>query len=165
MRWIDYLYDTMISIQICEGPIGVRVGDKGDGTYEVLPAPEGMNSTQWKDGNALGGYGAFAITPDTFTNVLRFPSTDAKVAFMTEYMDPYADTEAFPSVYYTVAESEEVALLRTDLLSYIERRASDWIMNGGIEEQWDSYVNELGAMGLNRLMEINQAAYDRYIGK
>lgn len=165
MRWIDYLYDTMISIQICEGPIGVRVGDKGDGTYEVLPAPEGMNSTQWKDGNALGGYGAFAITPDTFTNVLRFPSTDAKVAFMTEYMDPYADTEAFPSVYYTVAESEEVALLRTDLLSYIERRASDWIMNGGIEEQWDSYVNELGAMGLSRLMEINQAAYDRYIGK
>ena len=64
-----------------------------------------------------------------------------------------------------MAESEEVALLRTDLLSYIERRASDWIMNGGIEEQCDGYVSELGAMGLNRLMEINQAAYDRYIGK
>ena len=41
----------------------------------------------------------------------------------------------------------------------------DEIMNGGIDEQWDSYLNELDAMRLTRLMEINQAAYDRYIGK
>ena len=87
MRWINYLYDTMISVQICEGPVGVRVEDQGDGTYMVKPAPEGMNSTQWKDGNALGGFGAFAITSDTFTNVLRFPSTDAKVAFLTDYVE------------------------------------------------------------------------------
>ena len=165
MRWINYLYEQMISIQICEGPVNVRVADMGDGTYMVQGPPEGVNSTQWKDGNALGGFGAFAITADTFTNVLRFPSTDAKVAFLTGYMDQYADTEAFPAVYYTVAESEEVALLKTDLLSYIERRASDWIMNGGIEEDWDSYLNELDAMGLGRLVEINQAAYDRFIAQ
>ena len=165
MRWIDYLYDTLISIQICEGPIGVRVNDNGDGTYEVLPAPEGMNSTQWKDGNALGGSGSFAITPETFTNVLRFPSTDDKVAFISSTLDPLADTEPFPSVYYTVEESEEVALLKTELLTYIERRASDWIMNGGINEQWDAYLAELNAMGLERLLEINQNAYNRFIGK
>lgn len=165
MRWIDYLYDTLISIQICEGPIGVRVADNGNGTYEVLPAPEGMNSTQWKDGNALGGFGSFAITPETFTNVLRFPATDDKVAFISGTLDPLADTEPFPSVYYTVEESQEVALLKTELLTYIERRASDWIMNGGIQDQWESYLNELNAMGMGRLLEINQAAYDRYIGK
>lgn len=163
MRWIDYILDTYTSMQICEGPIGVRIADKGDGTYEVKPAPEGKNATQWKDENALGGSGFFAITSNTFANILRFPATDAKVAFLNESALPYADKEAFPPVYYTVEEADEVALLKTDILSYIERKGSEWIMNGGVDEQWDAYLAELNAMGLTRLMEINQAAYDRFI--
>lgn len=163
MRWIDYILDTYISMQICEGPIGLRIKDNGDGTYEINPAPEGKNATQWKDENALGGSGFFAITSNTFANILRFPATDAKVAFMNENVLPYADKEAFPPVYYTVEEADEAALIKTDILSFIERKASEWIMNGGVDEQWDAYLKELNAMGLERFLQINQAAYDRYI--
>ena len=31
-----------------------------------------------------------------------------------------------------------------------------------MEEGWDSFVNTVNGMGLERLIEIEQAAYDRY---
>lgn len=40
-----------------------------------------------------------------------------------------------------------------------------WVYEGGIEEEWDDYVAQLNQMGLERLMEIRQAALDRYYGK
>ena len=39
---------------------------------------------------------------------------------------------------------------------------ASWIVNGGIDEQWDAYVDQLNQMGLERLMEIYQEALDVY---
>lgn len=38
---------------------------------------------------------------------------------------------------------------------------ASWIVNGGIDEQWDAYVDQLNK-GLERLMEIYQEALDVY---
>ena len=163
MRWIDYIYDQKVSMQICEGPIGTRITDNGDGTYEIAPPPEGKTATQWKDENAMGGYGFFAITSDTFSNVFRIPTTDNKVAFMNEEMIPISDTEPFPGVYYTLEEAEEMSLLQSDITSYVERKTSEWIMNGTIDDEWDDFLQELNNRGLDKWLEINQAAYDRFV--
>jgi len=163
MRWIDNILDTITSIEVCEGPIDVRVMDMKNGTFDIAPPPPGKNATQWKDENALGGSGFFAITAHTFEHVLRFPTTDNKVAFMNSNLFRYSDKEAFPPVYYTAEEADEVALLRTDIISFIERRASEWIMNGRIDAEWDAYMRELESMGNSKLLSINQAAYNRFI--
>ena len=34
-----------------------------------------------------------------------------------------------------------------------------------IEQQWDAYVNELNAMGLDEVLKVYQASYDRWNGK
>ena len=65
-----------------------------------------------------------------------------------------------------MTESESVALPLGDTPLYqpsagFETWAS-WIVNGGIDEQWDAYVDQLNQMGLERLMEIYQEALDVY---
>ena len=58
-----------------------------------------------------------------------------------------------------------MTMLATDLISYVETTGARWVYEGGIEEEWDDYVAQLNQMGLERLMEIRQAALDRYYGK
>ena len=35
-------------------------------------------------------------------------------------------------------------------------------MNGGIEEEWDSYLTKLNDMGLQELLAVYQEGLDRY---
>ena len=37
--------------------------------------------------------------------------------------------------------------------------------NGNIDAEWDTYLSELDNMGLQRWLEIKQAAYDRYMAE
>jgi putative aldouronate transport system substrate-binding protein len=66
-------------------------------------------------------------------------------------------------VYYTAEESAEMAQLQTDMLQYIERKASEWIMNGNIDAEWDAYIAELDRVGQQEWLQIKQTAYDRYM--
>jgi putative aldouronate transport system substrate-binding protein len=91
------------------------------------------------------------------------PSTDEKVAFLDTYLDKFADPDPFPPVYYSAEESVDMLQLQTDMVQYIERKASEWIMNGQIEAEWDAYLTEIERVGLPRWLSIKQAAYDRYI--
>ena len=39
---------------------------------------------------------------------------------------------------------------------------ASWVVNGGIEEEWDSYIQQLENMGLNEMRQIYQDAYDAF---
>ena len=46
--------------------------------------------------------------------------------------------------------------------SYVKQQASKWVVEGGIEKEWDSYKETLKNMGLDEFMKIQQEAYNRY---
>lgn len=68
----------------------------------------------------------------------------------------------YPVVNYTAEQSEEISSLTVDIYKYVNETWASWIVNGGIDEQWDAYVDQLNQMGLERLMEIYQEALDVY---
>ena len=37
-----------------------------------------------------------------------------------------------------------------------------WIVEGGVEEEWDTYMSTLEKMGYDEFMEIQQTALERY---
>ena len=50
----------------------------------------------------------------------------------------------------------------TDITSYIQLAKSQFIIGElDIDKDWDTYTQTLEQMGLSRLVEIEQAAYDR----
>lgn len=72
----------------------------------------------------------------------------------------------YPTVVYTEEETTERATLYTDMYNYLKNSYAQFITGErDIDSDWDSHIAELNKMGLERLMEIEQAAYDRYCGK
>ena len=52
--------------------------------------------------------------------------------------------------------------VQSEIITYVNRRAAEWVANGKIDEEWDSYLQELENMRLGEMMEIVQAAQTRF---
>ena len=52
--------------------------------------------------------------------------------------------------------------LDTDIKKYAEQKKADWILNGGIEEEWDSYLQKMEDYGLSEYLAIKQKYFDQY---
>ena len=50
----------------------------------------------------------------------------------------------------------------TAVRQYAERKKAEWILNGGIEKEWDSYLDEMEKLGLSKMLEIKQKYLDEY---
>lgn len=71
----------------------------------------------------------------------------------------------FPDLLYTEEEASERSTLAADISAYLRTMKASFIMGEmDIDANWDSYLAELESMGLNELLAIEQAAYDRLIG-
>ena len=40
---------------------------------------------------------------------------------------------------------------------------ASWILNGGIEEEWDGYLQKMEDYGLSEYLEIKQKYFDAYL--
>lgn len=70
----------------------------------------------------------------------------------------------FPQLLYSADEAKERSMLKTDIDTYVNMMTASFIMGeADIESTWDSYVAEIERMGLDKLVAIEQAAYDRFM--
>lgn len=78
---------------------------------------------------------------------------------------PFA-VSTFPDtkMKYTSEESASMTQKQTDITSYVDQMRAKFIT--GVEPltdaSWDAYVNEIKKMGIEDLLKIKQAAYDRW---
>ena len=71
--------------------------------------------------------------------------------------------DMYPVMSYTEEESTELATLKTGLQNYMKNIRTQFIVGEeDIDKGWDNYINQLDQMGLKRLLQIEQAAYDRF---
>ena len=69
----------------------------------------------------------------------------------------------FPLLVYTADETAERASLLADIQTYIKTMKAQFIIGEtDIDSNWDTFINTLNGMRLQRLLEIEQQAYDRY---
>ena len=74
--------------------------------------------------------------------------------------------DVYPTLFYTDAENSERAIIVTDITNYFGNMVARFVTGqSDIDAEWDNYLKKLDDMGLPRLLEIEQAAYDRYVGK
>ena len=73
---------------------------------------------------------------------------------------------AYPTLKYTAEELEERSILFADIYNYLTSTKVQFIIGEvDIDATWQNYIAKLNEMGLQRLLEIEQAAYDRYISQ
>lgn len=86
--------------------------------------------------------------------------------------DVWADTSMIEGNYnlpgsfisFTAEETEQISATLSDISTYFAEHIATFI-NGedDITTQWDSFVEKLDSMGINKITEIYQDAYDRYL--
>ena len=69
------------------------------------------------------------------------------------------------SLAFTAEETEEISEIRATLKTYTKECKIRFITGDmSIENEWDSYLEELNQIGLERFLEVSQIAYDRVKG-
>lgn len=142
------------------------------------PAPEGWESWSQYDlqksyineafdviAPAVSGTAAYAMQngshkPEDLERWVEL-NVDAWRANIMKRIDSVKIVEGYPALNY----SEDIATERTSLVTDIQlycRTAQAQFITGevDIEAGWDDFINTLNKMGLPRLLEIEQEAYD-----
>ena len=71
------------------------------------------------------------------------------------YLDDMHSKYVYPNVFMSIDDTNRVSQLDTDIKKYAEQKKADWILNGGIEEEWDEYLQKMEDYGLLRPVRIS----------
>ncbi len=166
LQWIDQMYEPTISMQAMYGPIGVFFEETPDenGVYVNAAPPEGMTEGEMKSTYELQGvlaqlnehYGSLYYMEDR--------AQERLVDLETVWFPDITDLSYFPTnVVYSLEEVDVINDNLEDIKDYTDEMAAKWLTQGGIEEDWDTYVAQLESMGIYEVISAQQAAYDRYM--
>lgn len=164
MRWIDLHFDPETSLQLDQGLFGRTLEKSSDGTYHYLPVPDGKTFTEMIHDYSPGVNGVGAVTMEVASK-LELNANLQERKELDQFFEPYnvPAQEVFPDVYFTMEEVEEISALETDIKAYVDQCYANWIVNGGIDDQWDDYLKKLEQMQIQDYIRIYQTAYDRYL--
>ena len=162
MAWADRFYTEEASIQNFYGSEGVGTQKNADGTYTVLEPRYGMSADTCAWVSSLRDFGPKYVS-DSFNEKILYAGEngDAAKLALDASMKQYA-VPAYPNVSYTVEQLDDLRTLYTDINAYVSTYQASWVTEGGVEEQWNDYINTLNRMGLDKFLKIQTDAYNTY---
>ena len=164
MRWVDYLYSEEGSLLIHYGPENNLYKVLENGMYEYI-IPEDGRGTEEKRGGELTPDCGLAlpkwVRSMTETN-WNSPLQQARAVQVDEKLWPNA-VLAMPNLYFTLEEQQELDIIMTDLNKYEDENAAKYITGELALADWSNFTDQIMRMQVERVVEINQAAYDRWV--
>lgn len=167
MRWLDYLFTE-------EGALLANYGVEGD-TFEFDENGDPVytdkivnNENGWTMTQTMASYlcpsAGIANWSDWTRELAGVPEKDQACYDVWSEAD---DTWRLPSsVTLTQDESTERAALYADISTTVKEQTAQFISGAlDIESNWDAYIASLESSGIERAIEITQAAYDRYLAR
>lgn len=156
VRFGDYIQDPIKSLEYSEGLFGQNIIDNGDGTYSRKSPMEIHEVTAGSDPTVL--------LRETYQKILP-GAWDIQRTFKQNLYEPVAaKANTYPSaIKKTPDEAFELSTLETDIKQYVTQMRAKWVVEGGIEAEWDAYIKQLESMGLDRFLEIYSEMYQRYL--
>ncbi|MDF2802201.1 MAG: sugar transporter substrate-binding protein [Anaerocolumna sp.] len=161
LRWMDQFYTEDASIQTFYGSFGVAVEKTGD-SYSLLPPTDGNSADTFAWISSLRDFGPKYVE-DGFNDKVNLPtdSGDGLKLQLDKELREYAKP-AYPNVSYTNEQLNELSILYLDINSYVTTMQAKWVTEGGIDEEWDTYLDTLKQMGYDDFMKIQLDAYNNY---
>lgn len=170
VRWVDYLYTKEGSDLINVGPEGdfweYTENEKGE-TVRVFTG-ENIDKMEDARGNVALDYGFNApglqldIKEDVRIN--KNEENILKDFFFEEVRNKILKYEEvpFPIMHLTEEENQQIADIMTDINVLVEQAEAKFITGVDPLSKYDDYVKTLEKMGVRKVEEIYQVAYDRF---
>jgi putative aldouronate transport system substrate-binding protein len=77
-------------------------------------------------------------------------------------------SSVFPGLAYTDEESEIILPIKNDIKLFLENSKAMFVTGESdinSDSNWNDYIGRLESMGMRKMLEAVQSAYDRYMGK
>ncbi|MEQ9809313.1 ABC transporter substrate-binding protein [Streptococcus jiangjianxini] len=166
-KWIDAQYKPIQSVQNNWGTYGdtkqqnIFEFNKETNSLKHLPL-DGTAPTELRQKTEVGG--PLAILDSYYGDITTMPD-DAKWRLdllQANYVPYMKNDEIYPKVFMEEEDLDKIAQVEADMMDYITRKRSEWITNGGIDDEWESYLKELEKYGLKDYMKLKQKYYDEF---
>ncbi len=171
LAFYDKWYEPETVMQLQYGPIGVYFNDKDEnGVWNSITEDEAKEKFGKGAGELKSYYevaGPKLILSDYYSST--FNMEDRAIERLTDlydyWMPQVKDTSVYPvDCVFTAEELETIDMYRTDFENAVSEQEGLWIKEGGpTDEEWNAYVDMLNNnCGMQELLDVYQAAYDRY---
>jgi len=169
MRFINELYNPVVSMQVLFGSIGPNIEDNGGDTYTVLPPGDPkMDPGTWKWTSTMADAGPMYIADNINLNLGKdMQEVLTQSEPLQNALDVNPKKDVFPGMFikYTAADNNTMSLNNTNVMNLANTNFAKWVTKGGIESEWDAYVKENKKAGMEKNIEIMQKYYDEYMSK
>jgi putative aldouronate transport system substrate-binding protein len=165
-RFLDYAYGPEGHMYYNFGTEGVSYNMiDGEPVYTdlVIENPQG-----WSVGQALSAYtkavsGGGPMALDNAVNPQFYTLPEQKAA-LSAFNTPGASGYLMPPLTPTQEESRELAMIMNEINTYSEEMITKFIIGTETlnDASWNAYVNAITRLNINRALEIQNAAFDRY---
>lgn len=168
IKLLDQFYTDDFGVQSYYGSFDTGMTTKyDDGTYSIQ-CTEGydtIDEAKWFLALVDNGVGYFS--PELQARTKADTELTARLDYDNVYKDVRpVDSDIWPKLAkFTEEDSEELSYVETDILTTVNQKIAQWIVKGGIEDEWEGYLKDLNAMGLEDLREIYQHTYDDYMSQ
>jgi len=163
VKWLDFAFSE-------EGHMLFNFGIEGESyemvdgypkyTDEIMKNPDGLPVTQALGKYMRSGYGG------PFVQDRRYIEQYAELPEQQEAIQVWTDSAEnaikMPPVTMTADESNEYASIMSDLETYYDEMVTKMIMGDVSLDKYDEFIATLEGMGIQRAIELQQEALDRY---
>ena len=173
-KYFDQWYAPETVMQLQYAPIGIYFSEKdANGVWQVITEDAAQVQFGKSSGELKGQYEVYGprlILPEYYNSVFYMEdrATERLEDLMNEWM-PYVDSTVYypADVTFTNDELETISRYKADFTSQVAEYEGTWLKNGGpTDDEWNAYLQMLeDSCGMSRLLDVYQAAYDRYMGK
>lgn len=165
MRWIDTLYAPDASTFVNVGVEGITYEKLDNGLYQSI-VPEGYSNFEEYRGKEVTPAAGGAIPTASYPRkegdkVFVDDEENIKMQqYDQECYGPYAKVR-YPILYFTDAQNRELSTIQTDLKTYVDNMRARFIMgDASLDNDWDSYCEQIKKMRVDDFVKIYQEALD-----
>lgn len=164
LNWIDHFYELENSLRTQYGTLGYALNEKNaDGVYTWNTPPEGTSLSSYIAENRPQTSISAYLPSEIFGTTLELNTAMKEQVENYEIYKKYITSEPWPRPYYSTDEADRLSELQTDIFTEVNEKMAKWVVGSeDLDKGWDAYVNNLKKMGVEELVKINQAAYDRF---
>ncbi|MBT3272927.1 MAG: extracellular solute-binding protein [Spirochaetales bacterium] len=166
IRWADYLNEGELPIILEFGPYGTHIEKQADGRIMRLESPEDYTPiASWRGDFTPRNYLPYSHTASHMAKVIDEGIELQNYNYSTYYEDYIVPGEEIfhPYTWLLPEQQEVIDSTLPDVAAHVQTMEKKWIVEGGIEQDWDQFIADLKKMGLDKMMAAYQKAYDAYI--
>jgi putative aldouronate transport system substrate-binding protein len=161
MGWLDAQFEPRRSLEMQFGPIGINLEEKPGGLIGQKPTPADIDYNQFRYAQCPGT-GPFYMSQEDWGKTFEIPNDDKyQILWVQGELKPYLNQWFI----YSYPIEEETRFIQTrgqEIETYVKTTQAKWLMNGGIEREWDAFQAQLKTMGVDEYTKVMQNQVDRF---